>query len=200
MGLGRLVPRVYRAILALLLLAIMVSGGMAVDIWRYAGQSTPDKADAALVLGAAVIGSTPTPVLVERLRHAATLFKTGQVKKIVVTGGLSPEDKLTEAAASRNWLVAAGIPADAIVLEDKSRTTIENFAFAKPVLAANGIGSVLVVSDPLHMRRALLIAGRVGIDAKPSPTPTSRYQSWETTLPFLTKEVWFMTQYLVTGL
>ena len=173
---------------------------MAVDIWRYAGESSPDKADAALVLGAAVIGSTPTPVLEERLRHAGQLYKDGQVGRIVVTGGLSPEDDLTEAEASRDWLVEDGVPAEAIVLEDRSRTTIENLQFAKPVLEANGIGDVLVVSDPLHMRRALMIADRMGIAAQPSPTPTSRYQSWQTQVPFLAREVWFMAQYLVTGM
>ena len=195
-----LARRAYKVILALIVLALLAGGGMAVDIWRFAGESSKDKADAALVLGAAVIGSRPTPVLAERLRHAETLFKSGQVQQIVVTGGLSPEDDLTEAQASKNWLVAAGVPADAILLEDKSRTTIENLAFARLVLEKNGIGSVLVVSDPLHMRRALMIAGRMGISAQPSPTPTSRYQSWQTTLPFLAREVWFMAQYLVTGM
>jgi uncharacterized SAM-binding protein YcdF (DUF218 family) len=195
-----LVRRVHKLIVALVVLALLGVGGMAVDIWRFAGQSSTDKADAALVLGAAVIGSTPTPVLVERLRHAADLFESGQVKRIVVTGGLSPEDDLTEAQASKNWLVAEGVPADDVLLEDKSRTTIQNLQFAKPVLEANGIGTVLVVSDPLHMRRALMIAGRVGIKADPSPTPTSKYQSWQTTLPFLAREVWFMGQYLVTGM
>ncbi|MDB5585167.1 MAG: hypothetical protein JWP26_137 [Devosia sp.] len=195
-----LVRRVYKLIVALVVLALLVGGGMAVDIWRFAGQSASGKADAALVLGAAVIGSTPTPVLVERLRHAADLFESGQVRRIVVTGGLSPEDDLTEAQASKNWLVAEGVPADDVLLEDKSRTTIQNLQFAKPVLEENGLGSVLVVSDPLHMRRALMIAGRVGIRAEPSPTPTSKYQSWQTTLPFLAREVWFMGQYLVTGM
>jgi uncharacterized SAM-binding protein YcdF (DUF218 family) len=92
------------------------------------------------------------------------------------------------------------VPAADVLLEDKSRTTIQNLQFAKPVLEANGIGTVLVVSDPLHMRRALMIAERVGIKAEPSPTPTSKYQSWQTTLPFLAREVWFMGQYLVTGM
>jgi uncharacterized SAM-binding protein YcdF (DUF218 family) len=195
-----LARRVYKLIVALIVLVLLIGGGMAVDIWRFAGESSTDKADAALVLGAAVIGARPTPVLEERLRHAETLFKSGQVARIVVTGGLSPEDDLTEAQASKNWLVAAGVPGEDVLLEDKSRTTIENLAFARPVLEANGIGSVLVVSDPLHMRRAMMIADRVGISAEPSPTPTSRYQSWQTTLPFLAREVWFMGQYLLTGM
>ncbi|HEY8576054.1 MAG TPA: YdcF family protein [Devosia sp.] len=194
-----LARRVYKLILAVTVLVLVVSGGIAFDIWRYAGASSPDKADAALVLGAAVIGSTPTPVLVERLRHARDLYRSRQVGHIVVTGGLSPEDDLTEAEASRNWLLAEGVPAEAILLEDKSRTTIENVAFARAVLAENRLASVLVVSDPLHMRRAVLIADRLGIAAQPSPTPTSRYQTWQTTLPFLAREVWFMGQYLVAG-
>lgn len=196
MGLAR---RSYRAILALIALALLLAGGLAVDIWRYGGVTADTPADAALVLGAAVIGDEPSPVLVERLRHAQDLFEAGTVRKIVVTGGRSPEDDLTEAEASRHWLVAQGVPADVVVLENASRTTIENLVLAKPVLADNDIASVLIVSDPLHMRRAVLIAQRQGLDAAPSPTQTSRYQSWGTTLPFLAREVWFMAQYLVTG-
>jgi uncharacterized SAM-binding protein YcdF (DUF218 family) len=196
----RLVRRIYRAIFALSLLIIMVAGGLALDIWRYAGQSSTQPADAALVLGAAVLWDRPSPVLVERLRHAKTLYDDGQVRHIVVTGGRSPEDKLSEAEASQNWLVANGVPATAIVQENQSRTTIENLAFSVPVLQEAGISSVLIVSDPLHMRRAMLIASRAGLNAQPSPTPTSRYLSWETTMPFLAREVWFMGQYLVAGL
>jgi uncharacterized SAM-binding protein YcdF (DUF218 family) len=196
MGLAR---RSYCAIIALIVLALLLAGGLAVDIWRYGGVVADTPADAALVLGAAVIGDEPSPVLVERLRHAQALYDAGQVRSIVVTGGRSPEDELTEAEASRNWLVAQGVPADAIVLENASRTTIENLQFARPVLAAHDLKSVLIVSDPLHMRRAVLIAEREGIAAAPSPTQTSRYQSWGTTLPFLAREVWFMAQYLVTG-
>lgn len=116
-----------------------------------------------------------------------------------MTGGRSPEDDLTEAQASRDWLVAQGVPADAIVLETRSRTTIENIALAQPILADRGIDRVLIVSDPLHMRRALLIAARYGLDAGSSPTRSSRYESWGTTLPFLFRETWFVAQYLVTG-
>ena len=197
MGLAR---RSYRLIIALIVIGLVVITGLSLDIWRYGSYSAPGKADAALVLGAAVLGDMPSPVLAERLRHAQKLYEAGTVKRIVVTGGRSPEDELSEAVASRNWLTARGVPTDAIVLEDKSGTTLENFQFAKPILDASGIASVLIVSDPLHMRRAMLIADRTGITAAPSPTQTSRYQTWETTIPFLAREVWFMGQYLVTGL
>lgn len=196
----RLVNRVYRALIAFSIIAILLTSGLAIDVWRYAGQSATTPADAALVLGAAVLWDRPSPVLVERLRQAKALYDRGQVSHIVVTGGRSPEDKLSEAEASRNWLVANGIPADVVVQENQSRTTIENLALAAPILKAAGIRTVLIVSDPLHMRRAMLIASRVGVVAQPSPTSTSRYQTWQTVLPFLAREVWFMGQYLVAGM
>lgn len=195
----RLARRSYRAILALSAAVVLVMGGLALDIWRYAGQAASQPADAALVLGAAVLWDRPSPVLVERLRHARTLYDSHQVSQIIVTGGRSPEDKLSEAVASRNWLVAHGVPETAIIMEDQSRTTIENFSLAALVMQEAKIGSVLIVSDPLHMRRAMLIANRVGITAQPSPTTTSRYLSWETTLPFLFREVWLVAQYVLTG-
>jgi uncharacterized SAM-binding protein YcdF (DUF218 family) len=58
---------------------------------------------------------------------------------------------------------------------------------------------VLVVSDPLHMRRAVRMATDLGLDAHPSPTPTSRYQSLGTQIPMLAREVWFTLNYLATG-
>lgn len=195
----RLVNRVYRALIALVLIALLVTCGLAIDIWRYAGQSSAEPAGAALVLGAAVLWDRPSPVLAERLRHAKTLFERRQVSHIVVTGGRSPEDKLSEAAASRNWLVNNGIPDGAIIEENASRTTIENLALAAPILEQRGIHSILIVSDPMHMRRATLIANRLGISARPSPTATSRYQTWQTAAPFLAREVWLTLTYVVTG-
>lgn len=189
-----------RAILALAGLSLAAAIGLAHDIWRHAGDSAPGPADAALVLGAAVEGAVPSPVFAERLRHAASLHAAGRVGRILVSGGRSPEDAVSEAEAGRAWLIARGVSPHAILIEDRSRTTIENLAHAKPILAAGGADSVLIVSDPLHLRRAMLIADRIGLAAGPSPTPTSRYRSWQTTLPFLARETWFLAQYLATGL
>jgi uncharacterized SAM-binding protein YcdF (DUF218 family) len=95
--------------------------------------------------------------------------------------------------------LAEGVPDGALILEDRSRTTLENLLFSQPILAENGIDTVLIVSDPLHMRRAIEIAERLGIDAAPAPTRTTRYQSAETQMPFLARETWFMAQYLFLG-
>ena len=58
---------------------------------------------------------------------------------------------------------------------------------------------VLLVSDPLHLRRAARMALDLGMDAYPSPTRTSRYQSLGTQVPMLAREIWFTLSYLFTG-
>jgi uncharacterized SAM-binding protein YcdF (DUF218 family) len=57
----------------------------------------------------------------------------------------------------------------------------------------------LLVSDPLHLPRALRMARDVGIDAQPSPTPTSRYRSWWARSSFLLRESFFLSGYWLTG-
>jgi uncharacterized SAM-binding protein YcdF (DUF218 family) len=47
------------------------------------------------------------------------------------------------------------------------------------------------------MKRALTIARDVGIEAHPSPTPTSRYRTWRSKLRFLLRETLFYAGYLL---
>ena len=51
-----------------------------------------------------------------------------------------------------------------------------------------GYSTAIIVSDPIHMKRSMLMAKDAGITAYSSPTPTSMYQSRESILPFLARE------------
>lgn len=183
-------------LIAVSALALIV---IAADIARFGASDPGERAEVALVLGAAVLWDRPSPVLAERLRHALVLYQQGRVGSILVTGGRSPEDEISEAEASRRWLVGNGVPEANILMEDRSRNTQENLAFAAPILADAGYESVLIVSDPIHMRRAMAMADRQGIVASPSPTPTSRFVSLDTQMPFLLRETWFMAIDLLFG-
>ncbi|WP_233151492.1 YdcF family protein [Mycobacterium lehmannii] len=193
----RLVRSIGRiAIAPALLLAGVLS--LAVDISAFSGRSDPAPADAAIVLGAAVDGDKPSPVLEERLRHAAALYESGQIDWVVLTGGVGQGDTLSESQAGRDWLIKAGVPADRLLIENRSRTTRQNFVYAQPLLAEHEINRVLIVSDPLHMRRATRIATDMGLDAHPSPTPSSRYKTLHTRIPMLLREVYHSVQYFMT--
>ncbi len=164
-----------------------------------ANQSDPGPADAAVVLGASVYGERPSPVFAERLNHAIELYQSGTVGALVFTGGLSQGDDLAEAEAGRDYALAHGVPAEDIFIETVSTTTFENLVQAQIILQAEGFERVLLVSDPLHMRRALTMARDLGLDAYPSPTTTSRYRSLRTQLPFFLREVYFYGSYLLVG-
>ncbi len=181
-------------------LALFLAGviSLAIDIAAFSGQSDTASADAAIVLGAAVHDDVPSPVFEERLRHAAELFGSGRVEWIVVTGGVGQGDTLAESEAGRDWLIGAGVPADRILIETKSRTTKQNLVLVRPLLAEHSLIRVLLVSDPLHMRRATRMARDLGLDAHPSPTRTSRFRTLRSQLPMLLREVYFNLHYYVT--
>jgi uncharacterized SAM-binding protein YcdF (DUF218 family) len=172
-------------------LTLYAAGQFAWLIWTYGGTTDQGAADAALVLGAAADGIAPSPVFEERLRHAVELYRAGRVKHLVLTGGRGTGEALAESEVGRDWVVAQGVPADAVLIETESRTTKQNLTFARPLLEKAGIGRVLIVSDPLHMRRAMWMANTLKFDAAPSPTPTTRYETLATQVPMLFREVWF---------
>lgn len=173
----------------------------AVAVWIAIGPALTgtERGETAIVLGAAVIGDAPSPVFAARLDHAAALYREGRAARVLVTGGRSPEDILSEAAAGAAYLQAHGVPDPAILREERSRTTRENLANAHAVLGEGARSSVLIVSDPLHMRRAMAMAAAEGFAAQPSPTPTTRFRSFGTQAPFLAREVWFMHVHWLAG-
>jgi uncharacterized SAM-binding protein YcdF (DUF218 family) len=66
-------------------------------------------------------------------------------------------------------------------------------------MKASALRSAVIVSDPLHLKRAAMMANDLGLVAVTSPVRTSRYQSPRTQFPFLAREIYFIHHYLVTG-
>ena len=60
---------------------------------------------------------------------------------------------------------------------------------------AHQLETAIIVSDPLHMKRAMLLAEDAGITAYSSPTPTTRYISMRTKIPFLARETFYYIGY-----
>lgn len=159
----------------------------------------PGPADAAIVLGAAVNGAAPSPVFRERIRHGVTLYRTGRVRKLILTGGVGEGASHAESQVARTIAIRAGVPAHAILIETRSRTTQQNMAEAKRLMDTHRLSTALIVSDPLHMKRALRMARDTGINGYAAPTPTTRYRSWRSKTGFLLREVYFYNHYLLIG-
>jgi uncharacterized SAM-binding protein YcdF (DUF218 family) len=145
----------------------------AVLVLRTASRDAAQPAQAIVVLGAAQYRGRPSPVLRTRLDHAVGLFARGVAPVVVVTGGIAEGDTASEAAVSRVYALAAGVPDSAILLENEGRTTGQSLTRVARLLKARRIDTVIVVSDPFHVLRAELVAEREGLTAYSSPTRTT---------------------------
>lgn len=140
-------------------------------------------ADAVLVLG----GALTAPRLPhqphinfrmasDRVWHAASLYRFGKARWVLVSGGNQPGDEAMapEAEVIAEVLRDLGVPADVIRQEGRSRSTLENAAFSLPLVQQLGVRRVLLVTSALHMPRALAVfesvfAGR-GVTFIPAAT------------------------------
>lgn len=156
------------------------------------------RSDCIIVLGAAIQGSAPSPVFEQRIRHAVKLHQDGLAKKILFTGGVGAGQTRSESRVGANFAASLGIPSTSILLEEKSHTTRQNLSEAQVLLKQNQLSSAIIVSDPLHMKRALKMANDLGIPAVSSPTPTTRYITLGARTKFLLREIFFYQYYLVT--
>jgi len=166
-------------------------------IYSFRNTTSDGPADAAVVLGAAVWTTQVSPVFKERINHAINLYRKGGVRKLIFTGGQGNSGEPAEASAARLYALQSGVPASDILIEDKSHTTYENILNAKQLAGAHGIRTVLIVSDPLHMRRAVTMARDVGFEAAPSPTPSTRYQGMRSQLSLLAHETYYYSGYIL---
>ncbi len=161
----------------------------AFSILAYSQKNELVKSDAAIVLGAAAWGSKPSPVLQERVNHAIWLYKHGYVKKIIFTGGKADERDFTESEVSRMYALKNQVKDEDILIERKSRVTEQNLEYAKEIAEEHGLKTFLLVSDPLHMKRAMAMAKHYQIQAYSSPTNTSAYKTLHSETPFFFREL-----------
>ena len=179
--------------------ALLLAAGLAAaSVYSYAGASSDGPADAAVVLGAAVWGAEVSPVFRERINHGVDLYRKGRVRKLIFTGGRGNDGEPTESAAARRYAMRGGVPATDILIEEQSHNTYENLLNAKRLADARGLRTVLIVSDPLHMRRAVAMARDVGLEAEPSPTPSTRYRGLRSQAGQLAYETYFYVGYLLS--
>ena len=162
-----------RLVIAGLIAGVAIGGYAAYRIWDQGNRDERTPADAIVVMGAAQYDGRPSPVFAARLDHAIELFHDGVAPRLIVTGGKREGDRTTEAASARGYAIEHGVPEEAILSEDTSRTTLQSIRRVAALMRGQGIGSAVFVSDPSHMLRVLRMASDEGIAAYGSPTATS---------------------------
>jgi uncharacterized SAM-binding protein YcdF (DUF218 family) len=125
----------------------------------------PMTLDAIVVLGAPLLADgRPSDVVDERLTAALDLWRRGGAPIVCVSGGTTGAGH-NEADAMAEALLARGLPAAALRRERASRSTDANARLSAALLAAEGVRSVWLVTQPFHGRRARRCFRRAGLDA-----------------------------------
>lgn len=187
--------KAHKIIIAIVVILVVYIAANFISICLFAAKDQREVADVAIVLGAATYDGEVSPVYQERINHGITLYNDGMVDKIIVTGGAAEGSDISDAWAAKAYAISKGVLAEDILMEDTSTITQENLENSKILMDANGYKTAIIVSDPLHMKRAMLLAKDAGITAYSSPTPTTKYVSLATKIPFLCREVFFYVGY-----
>ncbi len=146
---------------------VLLAGLAAFLLWPV--RVTPETPYGTLVvLGAAQYSGKPSPAFRVRLDHALELYQAGGVQTVVVTGGRQEGDPYTEGGVGVSYLRGRGIPARALIAEERSRTTAQNLSYAAELLPKGA--PITVVTDQLHAPRALAMARDLGFTANANPS------------------------------
>jgi uncharacterized SAM-binding protein YcdF (DUF218 family) len=157
-------------------------------------------ASLAIVLGASTKDGKPTPVFQRRIETAIGLYQKNKVQKVLFTGG---PGNPPQAIVAKQYAQNHGIPEEYILVETQSKNTLENLKFAMQLLPPAREQNVLIVSDSLHLMRAMFLANRLGLKAYPYPVQKTQYLSTATRIKFLLREISAYVYYRVldgTGL
>ncbi len=151
------------------------------------------RGDVIILLGGGVYGDvpdlsgtgTPSEEMDGRIITAVRLQKKLNIP-VIISGG-SVQGKKAEAPIVKRFLADLGVPLNKILMEAKSRDTIENAKYTCEICRKQGYRKPLLVTSAFHMKRAITSFEK--IDCKVLPVPAAfkagkqRKYGWEDFLP-----------------
>lgn len=164
-ALKRLLPRWCKIVLccAFSLFALML---FALGLYGVYETATYDE-DAAIVLGAGLIGERPGTVLQKRLDVAVEYAVKNPKALIIVSGGQGADEAIRESEAMYRYLVSKGVAKERIVQEGESVNTWQNVLNSKAILDQRFTDGyrVCIITTDYHALRSAIVAKRIGVEA-----------------------------------
>ena len=111
----------------------------------------------------------------ERVKQALDLYRKGKAPRMIFSSGYT--FVFREAEVMKELAIAHGVPESAIVLETQAANTRQNVQYVADILGRHQWRSILLVSSPYHMRRAVLTWRKVAPDVTviAIPVPGSQF-------------------------
>ncbi|MCW8918366.1 MAG: YdcF family protein [Gammaproteobacteria bacterium] len=109
-----------------------------------------------------LLAGKPNPDFRLRLERAHHLHQqTGC--RLLLMGGVTGSETISEADAGKQFLVAQGIAPSALILEDGSRNTLENLRNSREQLRHGNIRRYALASNRYHLARCQALANGLGL-------------------------------------
>jgi uncharacterized SAM-binding protein YcdF (DUF218 family) len=128
----------------------------------------------------------PSEETVGRIVTAVRLQKKINVA-VIVSGGAGFKGRKAESPILKRFLIDLGVPADKIIIEDKSRDTIENAKYTKEICEKYNFKKPILVTSAYHMKRSIMSFEKVGMKVIPFPAYFKTWKNkkyiWEDYLP-----------------
>ena len=147
-------------------------------IWG--GRRTVPHPDVVVVHGAGLINGKVGPLLGSRIQGGIEAWRDEDALRpgaplLVMSGGQGPDEPVSEARAMADYAIARDIPAERILLEDRSTTTRQNIAYTRDLLAERGMADpqVLLVTSSFHAVRTAILASDMGVPWAVAPARTA---------------------------
>lgn len=176
--------RVLIRIMAIVLGIILAIVGSVLFVYAYISikgnartfnvEDLPRNVDCIIVLGAQILGNRrPSPMLQDRLDGAVELYRAGVSDRIIVTGD-HREDNYNEPLVMYKYLLAQGIPDEAIFMDHFGLDTYDSMYRAVHVFQ---VKTAVIATQRFHLQRALYIGDKLGLDCFGYATNPRSYSS-----------------------
>ena len=119
-----------------------------------------------VVLGGGLLGDKPGNVLEGRLDKGIEYLNTHKNTKVICSGGQGVGEEVPESVAMKNYLISKGIKKDRILLEERSKSTIENLVYSREILEKLNAQNdkIIIVTSSFNILRVRMIANDLNIN------------------------------------
>ena len=159
------------AIVGIFATVILPNAFVIISSSAYIKKDVDEKYDYALILGASAWGSTPSPILRDRIEKGVELYKNDKATLLLMSGD-NERDYYDETTVMMTYANENGVPYSALVCDEYGLSTYDSMYRAKYVY---GIDKMIVVTQKYHLFRAVYIARSLGIDAVGVPAEYVKY-------------------------
>lgn len=122
----------------------------------------------AVVLGAGVVGDTPSRQLSRRINAAVSYLEAYPDSVAIVSGGQGKGENISEAQCMFDRITARGIAPERVIMEDRATSTKENLEFSFDIIRSLGDepdGNTAIISASYHLYRAKTMARLLGVES-----------------------------------